>query len=84
MTSCIAWRKSSYSSSSNDNCIEVAADWRKSTCSGTSGDNCVQVATAAPRVAVRDSKDPDGARLVFRPTEWRRFMRRVQDGTEAA
>jgi Domain of unknown function (DUF397) len=40
------------------------AEWRKSSYSGRSG-NCVEVARNLPRlVAVRDSKEPDGARLV--------------------
>ncbi|QXJ24528.1 DUF397 domain-containing protein [Actinomadura graeca] len=37
--------------------------WRRSTYSDSSGGNCVEVARAALDLAVRDSKDPDGARL---------------------
>ncbi len=44
MTNGMAWRKSSYSGSSGDNCVEVAPIWHKSSYSGTSGDNCVEVA----------------------------------------
>jgi hypothetical protein len=56
------------------------AVWRKSARSGQNG-NCVEVATAGPAVAVRDSKDPAGPRLVFEPRDWRRFAAGVK--TEA-
>ncbi|TDD69797.1 DUF397 domain-containing protein [Actinomadura darangshiensis] len=52
--------------------------WRKSTRSGGQGGNCVEVAGMAPAIAVRDSKDPEGARLAFGATEWRVFARRVK------
>jgi hypothetical protein len=77
----MVWHKSSYSGSSGANCVEVAASWRKSTYSSSSGDNCVEVATTAPSIAVRDSKDPDGAKLVFGAAEWLVFTRRVKDGS---
>ncbi|WP_256638143.1 DUF397 domain-containing protein [Streptomyces murinus] len=38
------WFKSSYSSSGDGDCVEVALNWRKSTYSSGSGDNCVEVA----------------------------------------
>ena len=31
-------------------------------------------------VAVRDSKDPEGPKLVFTPDEWRAFAAGVRDG----
>jgi Domain of unknown function (DUF397) len=40
---------------------------------GNSGGNCVEVGVAAPLVAVRDSKDPDGARLAFGRKAWEAF-----------
>ncbi len=49
-----------------------SASWRRSRhCNGGS---CVEVAqTPAGMVAVRDSKNPAGAPLVFTPAEWRNF-----------
>ena len=54
------------------------AEWRKSSHSSQSG-NCVEVARnlPGPLVAVRDSKEPDGARLVVSSETWRVFMRGV-------
>ncbi|MFI5929270.1 DUF397 domain-containing protein [Micromonospora sp. NPDC051543] len=51
------------------------ARWRKSTRSNGSGGNCVEVADNLPGlVAVRDSKDPSGAALVFTADAWRAFV----------
>jgi hypothetical protein len=53
-------------------------DWRKSSRSG-GGDNCVEVALAKNRaVGVRDSKDPSGPILRFRPTAWKAFTAAVR------
>ena len=55
------------------------AVWRKSSYSNGSGGDCVQVALRIPEfVAVRDSKNPDGPRLVFSHDEWRTFVAAVQ------
>jgi hypothetical protein len=54
--------------------------WRKSTKSGPYSDNCVEVADLNGGRAVRDSKDPDGAVLVFDDAEWRAFREGVQLG----
>lgn len=49
-------------------------DWRKSSFSFSNG-NCVEVAHLPGGViAVRDSKDPRGPLLTFRPGEWREFL----------
>ena len=66
------WRKSSHSGGEEGSaCVEVAT-WRKSSHSG--GDEtstCVEVAGLEAAVGVRDSKDPDGPKLVFSPAGWR-------------
>jgi len=55
------------------------AVWRKSSYSNGSGGDCVQVALGiAEVVAVRDSKNPDGLRLVFSHEEWRAFVAAVR------
>ena len=55
------------------------AEWRKSTRSGSNGGDCVEVARNLPGiVAVRDSKDPQGPKLVFSAGEWRAFTDEVK------
>lgn len=56
------------------------ADWRKSTFSSNNG-NCVEVAANIPGiVAVRDSKNPDGAVLVVTADEWSAFVAGMKTG----
>ena len=51
------------------------AEWHKSSYSGKDG-NCVEVARNLPGlVAVRDSKEPDAAKLVVSLETWRVFIR---------
>jgi Domain of unknown function (DUF397) len=51
------------------------AAWRKSSYSGSNGGQCVEVALNLPGiVAVRDSKDPDGAKLACTTAQWREFL----------
>lgn len=38
--------------------------WRKSSHSGGNGGECVEVADIAAAIGVRDSKDPDGPKLL--------------------
>lgn len=59
--------------------IELSrAEWHKSSYSSQSG-NCVEVARNLPcLVAVRDSKEPDGARLVVSQETWQTFIRGVR------
>ncbi|GAA3806456.1 hypothetical protein GCM10022226_28190 [Sphaerisporangium flaviroseum] len=52
-----------------------SAVWRKSSKSSGNGGQCVEVAVNLPGVvAVRDSKHPDGPKLIFDPAEWRSFI----------
>ncbi|MFF3444059.1 DUF397 domain-containing protein [Streptosporangium sp. NPDC002721] len=57
------------------------AVWRKSSLSGDSGGQCMEVAANLPGVvAVRDSKNPCGHKLLFTPAEWRSFIGGVKTG----
>jgi len=77
----VTWRKSSYSGSNGGACVEVAEVWRKSSYSAGNGGDCVEVARTRPAaVAVRDSKDPDGPRLLFTPAAWTAFTTSVRTG----
>ncbi|MFI0484149.1 DUF397 domain-containing protein [Actinomadura sp. 9N215] len=40
------------------------AGWRKSSYTGPNGGECVELAAVPEMVAVRDSKDPDGPKLL--------------------
>ncbi|GGV69552.1 MULTISPECIES: DUF397 domain-containing protein [Streptomyces] len=69
------WHKSSYSGGGGGggNCLEVA-HWRKSTYSDNAG-NCLEFAPGHPTlVPVRDSKNPDGPKLVFTAEAWSAFV----------
>jgi hypothetical protein len=75
----ISWRKSSYSASNGGDCVEVAEVWRTSSYSASNGGNCVEVAPALPAaIAVRDSKDPDGPKLIFTPADWAAFTETIR------
>ncbi|GAA3222798.1 DUF397 domain-containing protein [Nonomuraea helvata] len=57
------------------------AVWRKSSRSSDNGGQCVEVAINLPgMIAVRDSKDPDGPKLLFTRDEWKAFIGGVMDG----
>jgi hypothetical protein len=57
------------------------AQWRKSSYSNGNGGACVEVAPNLPGVvAVRDSKDPDGPKLIFEPAQWAAFTSGVKAG----
>ncbi|MEU9016101.1 DUF397 domain-containing protein [Actinomadura sp. NPDC048394] len=75
------WRKSSHSGSVGQECVEVASAWRKSGHSGGEGQECVEVAAGERRVAVRDSKDPDGAVLAVAPSGWASLLADVKAGS---
>lgn len=54
--------------------------WFKSSYSGTQAE-CVETAFLGDgRVAVRDSKNPAGPKLVFTPGEWDAFTSGVRNG----
>jgi hypothetical protein len=56
------------------------AEWSKSSYSSANG-QCIQVARNLPGVvAVRDSKNPDGPKLIFSPADWQTFVSGVKGG----
>ncbi|WP_084336862.1 DUF397 domain-containing protein [Actinomadura oligospora] len=80
--STVQWRKSSRSGSQGGQCVEIAglstAQWRKSGRSSQGGQDCVEVAGLSPVVAVRDSKDPEGPKLILDAAAWRSLTRHVR------
>ena len=78
------WRKSSYSGGNGGNCVEIAEVWRKSSHSGGNGGDCVEVAATLPAaIAVRDSKDPDGPKLVVSHAAWCTFLADIEHARRA-
>ncbi|MGI9097742.1 MAG: DUF397 domain-containing protein [Solirubrobacteraceae bacterium] len=54
--------------------------WRKSSYSDSGGE-CVETARLPDRrIALRHSKHPDGAVLLYTPAEWRAFIAGVKAG----
>lgn len=53
----------------------TAAMWRKSSYSGASGGDCLEVTDIHPGIVpVRDSKNPDGPKILFRAASWSAFV----------
>ncbi|MEU9885220.1 DUF397 domain-containing protein [Sphaerisporangium sp. NPDC051011] len=52
--------------------------WRKSSRSTGSGSDCVEVALGDISIAIRDSKNPQQAFLLFGRTEWKAFLEHVR------
>ncbi|GAA2431463.1 DUF397 domain-containing protein [Actinomadura vinacea] len=76
----VQWRKSSYSGDTGGDCVEVGGVWRRSSHSTDTGGQCVELAGCPHDVAVRDSKDPDGPKLVFGSAAFGAFARQVKAG----
>ncbi|MDO0913110.1 DUF397 domain-containing protein [Streptomyces sp. DT2A-34] len=78
MTGTLRWFKSSYSSASGGECLEVAYAWRKSSYSDSGGGACVEVAPCPQAVStaihIRDSKNPDGPNLTVSGKAWAAFI----------
>ncbi|QKW33066.1 DUF397 domain-containing protein [Actinomadura sp. NAK00032] len=51
-----------------------SAVWRKSTRSTSTGGECVELAALPEGMGVRDSKDPDGPKLVMRRAEFNTLL----------
>jgi hypothetical protein len=52
--------------------------WRKSSRSGSNGTHCIELATIPDTVAVRDSKDPEGPKLLVNREEFRHFAAAIR------
>jgi hypothetical protein len=55
------------------------AKWHKSRRSSATG-QCVEVAYVGQAVAIRDSKNPGGPKLIFTRHDWAIFIRQVKSG----
>ncbi|MFC9969990.1 DUF397 domain-containing protein [Spirillospora sp. NPDC127200] len=55
------------------------ATWRKASRSTANGGNCVEVASVPGTVAIRDSKDPSGPRLLIDRTTFGRFANSLKN-----
>lgn len=53
--------------------------WLKAQASSHNG-QCVQIASTAGKIAIRDSKDPDGPILVYTPAEFKAFLDGARNG----
>jgi Domain of unknown function (DUF397) len=53
--------------------------WTKATASGAGA--CVEIAVIDGKIAVRDSKHPDGGILSYPVNDWSEFLQRVKAGT---
>ncbi|MFJ5878459.1 DUF397 domain-containing protein [Streptomyces sp. NPDC093088] len=73
----LAWFKSSYSSSGDGDCVEVALSWHKSSYSSGGDGDCVEVASCPSTVHVRDSKNVTGPQLALSPAVWSAFLTRL-------
>ncbi|HEY3688209.1 MAG TPA: DUF397 domain-containing protein [Streptosporangiaceae bacterium] len=68
------WRKSSYSESTQGQCVEVGVGWRKSSYSQSTQGQCVEIAAGETAVGVRDTKDRERGHLTVSRTAWRAFV----------
>lgn len=55
------------------------AVWRKASRSTSNGGNCVEVASVPGTVAIRDSKNPDGLKVIMGRDDFRRFAATLKD-----
>ncbi|WP_433476645.1 DUF397 domain-containing protein [Spirillospora sp. CA-142024] len=53
--------------------------WRKASKSHEDGDQCVEIASSFDEVALRDSKDRDGPKLVISHSDFRHFAKLLRN-----
>lgn len=53
--------------------------WLKAQSSSHNG-QCVEIASTVGKIAIRDSKDPDGPILVYTPAEFKAFLDGARNG----
>ncbi|MEV5938439.1 DUF397 domain-containing protein [Streptomyces sp. NPDC051994] len=79
-----AWQKSSFSGDTGGDCIECAplggAAWQKSSYSGDTGGDCVEIAAQPCRIALRDSKNPEGGAFTTTPEAFGAFVAAAREG----
>ncbi|MGW2324488.1 DUF397 domain-containing protein [Streptomyces sp. NPDC001700] len=61
--------------------MELSPEWRKSSYSGDDGGECVEVASIPGRMAIRDSKNPEGPVLLLSPDAFGDFVTAAANGT---
>lgn len=57
----------------------IKAVWRKAMKSGENGGACVELASVLDVIAVRDSKDPLGPKIVVNRSDFRRFAKAIKN-----
>jgi Domain of unknown function (DUF397) len=57
------------------------ATWRKSTRSSGGGSNCVEIAHLPGRIAIRDSTNPEGGKLIVSRAAFRKLADDIRHGT---
>ncbi|MFD6467189.1 DUF397 domain-containing protein [Streptomyces goshikiensis] len=70
----LAWFKSSYSTGSGGECVEVAMEWRRSSRSAGDGGECLEVATCPHAIHIRDSKSTTRPGLMVGASAWTAFV----------
>lgn len=55
------------------------ATWRKARRSAEHGVDCMEIAPVVGAVAVRDSMDPDGSKIMVNQNDFKRFAKAIKD-----
>ncbi|MDL4820868.1 DUF397 domain-containing protein [Actinomadura opuntiae] len=55
------------------------ATWRKASRSHDDGDQCIEVATVTSLIAVRDSKDPNGPKIIVSRSDFRHLAETLKN-----